>query len=269
MNTLYEYKIRSRCGNNYSNFSPLSTFTTLNCASYGNNSSEWIDLFSLGSINRSSGADAGGYINTGLSTSLVIGSSVNAGQISAGFSGNVRSQNYSVYIDFNRNGNFADAGERVFGTGYINSAGTFNFNVVIPATATPGPANMRVVMRRASNGSVSACLTGFLGETEDYTVNLVSSLRGMEFPVTTSELLQNKILIGPNPSNGIFTVTLPEDANMLSYEVINTSGIIVQKGIVQKTKMFSIDISSLSKGLYILKLTGPMGILRVEKLIKN
>lgn len=108
------------------------------------------------------------------STELLIGSVNNAGQISAGFPGTIRNQRYSVYIDFNRNGSFADAGERLINSGTLNNAGIKNFTINIPATATAGPTRMRVIMRRSS-GTITPCITGYLGETEDYNVTLLTS----------------------------------------------------------------------------------------------
>ena len=270
VNTSYQYQVRSKCGTVYSAWTPVNTFTTLNCVSFGANGSEWIDLFRLGTINRSSGAETGGYNNTGLGTDLVIGSS-NQARISAGFTGAVRTQNYAVYIDFNRNGNYDDAGERVFGAGYIASAGTCNFNAVIPATAIAGPAGMRVVIRKTSDGPVSACLTGFLGETEDYTVNLVSNSQrgsGEGFFTGTSEKYEPVSTISPNPSAGIFTISLPGNNAPVFYEVINNNGSIVQKQTVSKN-LFTVDITGMPNGLYLLRITTLPGVQQIHKLVKN
>ncbi len=78
-----------------------------------------------------------------------------------------------VFIDFNRNGNFLDAGELV-----LTQAGPagamlngFNGNFTVPATATPGPTRMRVVLVQGGNsGTVNSCGSYSAGETEDYNV---------------------------------------------------------------------------------------------------
>lgn len=271
LNTSYQIKVRSKCGNSYGAFSPISSFTTLNCVSNGINNSEWIDLFSIGSVNRVSGADAGGYVNTGLNATLVIGSSGNAGQISAGFAGSVRQQNFCVYIDFNRNGSFNDAGERVAGASLINSAGNFNFYFSIPATVTPGTTSMRVVMRNKNNGFVYPCLTGFLGETEDYIVNLVSSSRNVisDAVSVNDDKTETGIVISPNPSDGIFTITLPKNIQPGYSEIVNISGVVVQQQSIINAKMFSIDISRMPKGLYLLRITDQSGRKIIRKLVKS
>jgi len=82
----------------------------------------------------------------------------------------------TVYIDYNQNGSFADAGEKVFvGPSTLWAiAGTLNTTVItIPASATPGITRMRVI---AVEGLVNAgdCAGYTWGETEDYCVNIAA-----------------------------------------------------------------------------------------------
>ncbi|MEO7309316.1 MAG: putative Ig domain-containing protein [Chitinophagaceae bacterium] len=52
---------------------------------------------------------------------------------------------YAVYIDYNRDGDFADAGERVYiSAGPQRNAHTETFNLNIPASAAPGVTKMRI-----------------------------------------------------------------------------------------------------------------------------
>lgn len=271
--TAYEWRVRRICSASNSPYL-TSTFTTLSCISNGVNTSEWIDLFALGSINRTSGAEPGGYANVQTSTDLVIGSNNNAGQISAGFANTVRNQGFSVYIDFNRNGSFADAGERLVNSASINNAGIKNFSVNIPNNVTAGPTRMRVIMRRSS-GSISPCITGYNGETEDYNVNLVTS---------TNQLVSNKdikpalftkaiavpqgLTVSPNPSAGVFNITLPKAAEVLSYEVVNMNGVVLQKNNKLNTEVLKINIVNEPAGLYMLRLTYKDGKQQIQKLQK-
>ncbi|MBL7700841.1 MAG: fibronectin type III domain-containing protein [Ferruginibacter sp.] len=279
MNTAYQVKISSKCGSTFTAYSPVVTFTTLNCVTSANNTAQWIDLFKVGTINRVSGADAGGYINTGLSTNLVIGSTGNAGQISAGFAGAAASNNYCVYIDFNRNGSFNDAGERVFGSGLISNGNTFNFSFNIPATATPGVTGMRVVMRKNTDGPVGPCLQGFVGEAEDYTVNLTTTaFNGFgENPITAAEIktpaanemFQSGIIVGPNPSTGKYNVSFNGGFNPVQYDIISTNGNLVKSVKVVSAKVLQLDITSMPAGLYLLRLTDRSGKTAMLKLIKE
>ncbi len=274
--TAYEWRVRRICSESNSPYL-ISSFVTLSCISNGSNGSEWIDLFALGTINRTSLAEPGGYANTGLSTNLVIGSNNNAGQISAGFASTIRNQRFSVYIDFNRNGNFADAGERLINAVTLNNAGIKTFSINIPATATAGPTRMRVIMRRSS-GAISPCITGYWGETEDYDVNLVTG---------TNQLVSNKeikpavvsnakkiavapglVSVSPNPSNGIFTVTLEKLTEEATYEVVNMNGAAVQKNTIRNAAVIKINISQQPAGLYVLRITNKEGKQFLQKLQK-
>jgi len=278
MNTVYQYAVSSKCNSTFTAYSPVGTFTTQNCATSANNTAQWIDLFKVGTINRVSGADAGGYINTGLSTNLVIGSTGNAGQISAGFAGAAAINNYNVYIDFNRNGGY-ESGERVYGAAAINSAGTYNFSFNIPTTTTPGITGMRVVMRKSSDGSPGPCIQGFVGEAEDYRVNLTTTaFQGFgENPVTVSGVkspaenvvINPGITVGPNPSTGKYNVSFNGGFSPVQYDIISTSGHAVKSAKVVSAKNLQLDITSMPAGLYLLRLTDRSGKTEMLKLIKE
>ncbi|MBL0342004.1 MAG: T9SS type A sorting domain-containing protein [Bacteroidetes bacterium] len=77
---------------------------------------------------------------------------------------------FKIYIDYNQNGLFTDAGEEVAdvtGAGAWTGTGSF----LVPLTATDGVTVMRVV---DVEGTVPGpCVTYTWGETEDYLVNIV------------------------------------------------------------------------------------------------
>jgi hypothetical protein len=257
--TVYKYKVGAVCNTSTGIISPEQTFSTLNCVSAGNNSNEWIDLFSLGTINRASGADIGGYINTGLTSNLHIGSNNNQGQISAGFASNSRTQSYSIYIDFNRNGKYNDSGERVFAGG-LSNGNIFSFSVSIPTSATPGLAGLRVVMSKNGQPSNGPCLENFEGETEDYLVNLVvpGSRLAVENEKITNELTEN-LAVFPNPSKEIFKVKVSENFKAKNYQIINLSGVIIQNKPIENLDYFELDLSNQQTGVYILRVTNYSG----------
>lgn len=87
----------------------------------------------------------------------------------------------SVFIDYNQNGLFTDAGESVFTGTTANGTGgnVLNGNVLIPATAIPGNTRMRVVMIEAGGAGGNfppPCSAYQFGETEDYTVDIIQQL---------------------------------------------------------------------------------------------
>jgi len=94
-----------------------------------------------------------------------------------------------VFIDFNKNGNFDDAGESFY-IGRLGAANPFNALTIngiiaIPANAVSGMTRMRVLKNtntaaysdpNAANAINNACDTGLrAGQTEDYTVNIIGN----------------------------------------------------------------------------------------------
>lgn len=80
-----------------------------------------------------------------------------------------------VFIDYNRDGDFSDAGESQLIFPYANpGAHTINANITIPITATVGTTGMRILCVESSSFS-NPCGTYTWGETEDYTINITAA----------------------------------------------------------------------------------------------
>lgn len=80
-----------------------------------------------------------------------------------------------VFIDYNRDGDFFDAGETVYASAtFTNGAHTETANITIPTTGiVAGLTRMRVVsMETTLIGNINPCGTYTYGETEDYLINL-------------------------------------------------------------------------------------------------
>ena len=105
---------------------------------------------------------------------------------------------WKVWIDYNRNGSFADAGETVISTTTTNNS-TFTQAITVPATASVGYARMRVQLKRGASPTECDIYSG--GEVEDYLVNLT----------TTSGKNSNFVGIDatlyPNPVTDVLSVT--------------------------------------------------------------
>jgi hypothetical protein len=261
--TLYDVRVKANCASASSNYIS-SQFTTYSstCPAWGVNGSEYIDLVALGSINRTSGREVGGYYNTGVSTNLTRGSN-NAGQFSAGYNpGIIFAENFAVYIDFNRNGSFADAGERVVSPTYVTSgAAIYNFNVAIPNNVSTGTTKMRVIICRSGTTITPCQFTGFKGEVEDYTINIVSNLNRManssydNVEEVIGDTISPDLSAYPNPSTGIFNIQLPGNDKAAYYEIMNSNGAIVEKKNITNQKSLAINLSNQSQGLYLLNVT--------------
>ncbi|MDI1316154.1 GEVED domain-containing protein, partial [Flavobacterium sp.] len=85
------------------------------------------------------------------------------------------SNGLSIFIDYNRDGDFLDAGEQAYTTSTTTAApSTRSGSITIPATASAGVTKMRVVIIEFVT-SPGACDTYTYGETEDYNINIISS----------------------------------------------------------------------------------------------
>ena len=151
---------------------------TAYCTSKGNSiADEWINKVTFGSINNTSGANAGYKDYTNLSTDVNKGSAYTI-TINPSWSGTVYNEAYAVWIDWNQDGDFNDSGESVFTKG-ASSSTSASGSITVPATATLGETTMRVTMKY--NALPSACETFDYGEVEDYKI-VVKSGGGSTVP---------------------------------------------------------------------------------------
>lgn len=178
----YNYQVQAVCTSGSSAYSAASSFTTsgtggiVYCASNGNSQTyEYIDLVSLGTISRSSGADAGGYYNgTASSTNVSQGSNYTI-TTSAGFTGSTYAEQWKVFCDWNADGDFVDAGETA-ATFSSSTAGNNTATIAVPSTATIGSTRMRVSMKYGA--APTSCESFAEGEVEDYTLNIQAGSGG-------------------------------------------------------------------------------------------
>ncbi|WP_438422332.1 PQQ-dependent sugar dehydrogenase [Aquimarina macrocephali] len=177
--TAYEVQVRSKCadGTN-SNYSSSTNFTTtgvqLNyCASNGQSiRDEYISNVKLGTINKTSAGGSGGYNDfTAESTNLSKGSA-NTITITPTWTGTKYNEGYSVWIDYNQDGDFADTGEQVW-TNAASQTTPVSGSFTVPATAKDGNTRMRVSMKY--NEIPTPCESFSYGEVEDYTVAIGGS----------------------------------------------------------------------------------------------
>jgi hypothetical protein len=90
------------------------------------------------------------------------------------------SSGMSIFIDYNRDGDFADAGEQAYTTNATTaSPNTRGGNITIPSNASAGVTVMRVVVQESNTAPASTGLGSFgYGEVEDYKINILGSVQG-------------------------------------------------------------------------------------------
>lgn len=208
--TNYDVKVQTKCSDLKSNYSKISFRTTYGGPTYctigGVTSYEDIDKVILGSISNKSGNNNGYGDYTALSTNLVRGSSAKI-TLKPGFNyGGPYDEFWSVYIDYNQNGSFADAGELVK-TG--DSTGQIVKTFTVKAKATLGYTRMRIVMHYSSLLGTS-CGAYQDGEAEDYTVNIVdaSPVAANTSEATAASINISSMLVMPNPVQASSAMTI-------------------------------------------------------------
>jgi hypothetical protein len=93
----------------------------------------------------------------------------------------------AIWIDFNQDGDFGDAGEQVFVESSTSSSPrTIDGNFTVPAGAVLGHTGMRIIVAESYWGAnLTPCMSYEYGETEDYKVNIVAQ----QFPTITGNAL--------------------------------------------------------------------------------
>ena len=153
--------------------------------------------------------------------------------------------NYSnatkVFIDYNRDGDFADPGENVYTSAAAVAGPHFELGTVtVPATALVGVTRMRVVNVETAPASINACGTYTWGETEDYIVNIqgvpaavytyawnttpaITGTTGTTVAVNTgaNDLTANYVVTATDVATGCFTNMTTNNITVRPTPVVN------------------------------------------------
>lgn len=152
---------------------PVSCTSQDYCAVSGvDGVAEWIASVIVGQLkNYSEGPENGytSYTEDGPSTTFEMGATY-AANLTPGFGDGSYPEGWSVFIDFNQDGDFEDEGENVLAIAPSESAVTGTFP--IPANAQEGSTRMRIAM--TWEGTPPACFSNeqLYGEVEDYCVTI-------------------------------------------------------------------------------------------------
>jgi hypothetical protein len=138
------------------------------CAATGSNTQyEWISNVKFNTINNTS-TGSGGYSNFTSISSIVNKGTAYTLTLTPAFAGTAYTEYFKVYIDYNGDLDFADAGELVYSSPGTTAA--VNASVTIPTSAITGNVRMRVMMK---DGAITGpCESFTYGEVEDYTLSI-------------------------------------------------------------------------------------------------
>ena len=194
--TKYEFQVRSKCsdGSNspYSNSINFTTkgATVSYCESKGNSvKDEYIKRVKLGSIDNASGAGNGYTDHTSISTNLAKSTSHTI-TITPRWTGTIFNEGYAVFIDYNKDGDFLDAGETVW-TKAASKDSLVSGTFIVPTNASEGVTRMRVILRY--NALPNSCGAYDYGETEDYSVVIGANQTDNKAPTAPRNLKVSNI----------------------------------------------------------------------------
>ncbi|MCH2233986.1 MAG: GEVED domain-containing protein [Crocinitomicaceae bacterium] len=206
---------------------------------------EYIAEVSLSSIDNASNCSE--YTDyTSISTSVTRGSSYDV-TVVPNIVGNTAPSAYTndeiaVWIDFNKDMDFDDAGEQV---GYVLVSGTISttFSFTVPTTTELGDVIMRTrISYQPEDGPIEPCGDTDWGEVEDYTITITDPL-GLGDNVIDFNIY-------PNPSEDIFNVDL-SGFNGEATEIVITdiTGRVIST-INTPEQFMQLDLRDESKGIY-------------------
>lgn len=228
-NTTYHWKVVAKNGCGDAVGSTEWTFTTAAspCVTYCTPSTtsgvddKGITNVSYSSVNYAS-SDTGVYNNYTAQIGTAIQGS--AMPITVKISVGKNKYNLIIWVDWNNDGDFADAGEQVFTD---NTSNTSSGNINIPANASVGNHRMRIgITRRSKDNNVLPTPCHSDNETkaafEDYTLNVTSSSTCSLAPTVSSNPANTTITNGGNTT---FTATFANTPTSYLWEESTDGGI--------------------------------------------
>lgn len=174
----------------------------------------------------------------------------------------------SVFIDWNEDGDFTDAGESYFNTtptmvrvaNVPDNPVSLTGNITIPAGTTLGQKVMRVKYNFSGatihDALVSACANMINGQAEDYTIDYQEALSAADVNV-------NKVSVYPNPFADVLKIS--DIKNVKSISITDVSG----RTVNTLAPASELNLGHLKSGLYIVTLKYNDGSVKTVKAIKK
>ena len=177
---------------------------------------------------------------------------------------------WRVWIDFNQDSDFNDAGEMVASRAVGISDGIFFDNdngFSVPTTALLGKTRMRVAMK--VGGFPSPCETFERGEVEDYMVNIIGNISATDafsaqsnLNLSTEKSLKNignmpDFAVFPNPSSDEVYIDLKKYENQsVNISISDIAGQIIFNQVIEKAHSapLRLDLTPFQNGTYFIVL---------------
>lgn len=254
----YDVQVRTVCTNGTTAWSDTISFNTSGCgacldmtycpSASDDATEEWIVGVTVGTLNNQSASDGGYGDFTAFGTELEIGA-LHPITLTPGYDGTTYDEYFKVFVDLDQNGDFDGTGELAYDAGAMTQA-AITGNLNIPVGALVGNTRMRVMMIFDDDGGVG-CTDGYAyGETEDYCVDLVDFLSGID------EAGYVLLTCYPNPANDQITITLlAPNAGPQSIEVLDNTGRVVASMPLVGGRA-TINTAAMADGMYIYQLKG-------------
>ncbi len=232
----------------------------------------WIRHVVLGAINNATGSDGGYGDYTNLKTTIQPGTEQTL-VLSPGYARNRYWVYWTVWIDFNNDGDFEDAGEELL---THKDYRIIKAKIDIPHNAVPGKTRMRVALKYGRKAG--SCETFRYGEVEDYSINISSaslvnsaarhnSLRPARIEVLETNVAPptSELSTIDNPEMKVFPNPIFKDLNVQlsnfhekegSLKIYNQLGqTIHQQAISEETNQnLVLDLRHISAGLYFISI---------------
>ncbi len=167
---------------------------------------------------------------------------------------------WRIWMDFNKDGDFLDAGELVFSQKMsAPPAGTLTTSLssgfALPSSTPLGTTRMRVAMKRGATPPTSCEVLPF-GEVEDYTVTVQTNQNNNGSAARDEEGASSEGLnfrLSPNPTTGGTTVELPDfSGNKVGLKVFDALGrmVLARPTSLMETSSLDLDLSEQPAGIY-------------------
>ncbi len=216
LNTTYYLHVRSDCGAGlFSPWATSSSFFTGYCTPAPSSiDGSGITNVTFGTINNTTGAEAGNYANySAQSSTHQQGTTVPiAITYATGYTYGTK-----IWIDFNDDLDFLDAGELVYtGLSLATNPTTLSGNISITGTATVGAHRLRIGGTDTDAGPSDPCYTGPYGTFEDYTINITAGTPCTGAPTAVTVTPAN--FVACTTTSATFTATTTSTGIGITYQ---------------------------------------------------